>query len=68
MWKTEAIKAEMHPVSLRSICPVVPKDEEEKRLLVEDLAWIQYEGLFAQSWSLKNEEMVLEFLQVYSNK
>ena len=45
MEKTEAIKVEMHPISLRSICPAVPKDEEEKHLLIEDLAWIGCVGL-----------------------
>ena len=58
MKKTEAIKVEMHLVSLRSIFPAVSKDEEEKCLLIEDLAQIGCEGLLAQPWSLKKEEMV----------
>ena len=37
MGKTEAVKAEMHMVSLRFVVPVVPKDEGKKRLLIEDL-------------------------------
>ena len=68
MRKTGAIKVEMHLVSLRSICPSVPKDEEEKWLLVEDLARIGCEGLLIQPWSLRSEEMVQEFLQECSNK
>ena len=59
--KAETVKVEMHPVSLRSICPVVSKDEEEKRLLVEDLAWIGCKDLLAQPWSLRREDMVQEF-------
>ena len=48
MGKTEVVKVEMHPVSFRSVCPSVPKDEEEKHLLVEDLTQIGCEGLLAQ--------------------
>ena len=68
MGKTGVIKVEMHPVSLRSVCPSVPKDEEEKRLLVEDLTRIGCEGLLAQHWSLRSKEMVQEFLQERSNR
>ena len=68
MGKTEAVKLEMHFVSLRSVCPFVPKDEEEKRLLVEDLTWIGCKGLLAQPWSLRSEDMVKEFLQERSNE
>ena len=49
MGKTEAVKVEMHSVSLRSICLVMPKDKEEKCLLVEDVAWIGCKDLLAQS-------------------
>ena len=68
MEKTEVVKVEMHHISLRSVCPSVPKDEEEKRLLVEDLTRIECEGLLAQPWSLRSEEMVQEFLQERSNE
>ena len=68
MGKTEAAKLEMDHVSLRSICPIVPKDKEEKCLLIEDLARIGCEGLLAQPWSLRNNEMVQEFLQECSNE
>ena len=37
MGKIEAVKVEMHPVSLRSVVLVVPKDEGEKLQLIEDL-------------------------------
>ena len=68
MGKTKAVKVEMHLVSLRSICLAVPKDKEKKCLLIEDLAQIGCEGLFAQPWSLRSKEMVQEFLQESSNE
>ena len=68
MEKTEAVKVEMHPISLRFFCPAMPKDEEEKRLLKEDLTRIGCEGLLAQPWSLRSKKMVQEFLQECSNK
>ena len=37
MGKTGTVKLEVHPMSLRSVVLVVPKDEGEKRQLVEDL-------------------------------
>ena len=61
MEKTEAVKIEMHLVSLRSVVAAVPKDEGEKLQLIEDLTWIECEGLLAHPWSLKSKEMVQEF-------
>ena len=61
MGKTGAVKMEVHLVSLRSVVPVVPKDEGEKQQLVEDLTRIRYKGLLAQPWCLKSEDMVREF-------
>ena len=48
MEKVEAIKAEMLMVSLRSIVPVVSKNEGKKMQLIEDLTWIGCEGLLTQ--------------------
>ena len=45
-------------LALRSILPVVPSDEEEKQLLIDDLTQMGCEGLLAQPWSLKNEEII----------
>ena len=56
--KTKIVKVETHPMSLRSVVPVVPKDEGEKQQLMEDLTWIRCEGLLFHPWSLKSEEMV----------
>ena len=68
MGKTGAVKIEVHLVSLRSVVPVVPKDEGEKWQLVEDLTRIGCEGPLTQPWCLKSEEMVQEFLQEHSNE
>ena len=45
MEKAGTIKIEVHPVSLKSVTLVVPKNEKEKELLVEDLTWLGCEGL-----------------------
>ena len=66
--KIGAVTVEVHPVSLRSIVPVVPKNEEDKRQLMEDLTRIGCKGLLVQPWSLKSEEMAQEFLQEHSNE
>ena len=58
MGKIETVKVEMHPVSLRSVVLAIPKDEGEKRQLVEGLTWIGCEGLLVLPWSLRSKEMV----------
>ena len=68
MEKTRAVKVEVHLVNLRSIVLVVPKNEEKKRQLLEDLTRIGCEGLLVQPWSLKSEEMAQAFLQECSKK
>ena len=52
----------MHLVSLKSIIPVVPKDEKEKELLVVDLTKMGCRDLLVESWALKSEAMAQEFL------
>ena len=37
MEKARTVKVEVHSVSLKFITPLVPKNEKEKELLVEDL-------------------------------
>ena len=54
MEKTKAVKAKMPMVSLRSVVPVVPKDESKKLQLVEDQTRIRCKGLLAQPWNLKS--------------
>ena len=62
MGKTRTIKVEVHPMSLKSIMAIVPKDEEEKRQLSEDLSQIGCKGLLVQSWSIRSKDMAREFL------
>ena len=70
MDKIESIKTggEPHPVSLKLVILVVPKDEAKKLLLIEDMTRIGCEGLFIYPWSLRSEEMAREFFQEHSNK
>ena len=55
-------------LALGSILPVVPSDEGEKQLLIDDLTQMGCEGLLAQPWSLKNEEMVRELTEGRPNQ
>ena len=68
MEKVGTIKVEVHHVSLKSIIPVVLKNEKEKELLVKDLTRMGCEGLLLQPWALKSKVMAQEFLQEHSNK
>ena len=68
MKKAGIVKVEVHPVSLKSIIPVVPKNENEKELLVQDLTRMGCEGLLVEPWALKSEGGAQDFLQARSNK
>ena len=68
MGKAGTVKVEMHLISLKSVAPVVLKNEKEKELVVEDLTRMGCEGLLLQPWALKSEAMAQEFLQECSNE
>ena len=68
MVKVENVKVELHPVSLKSVTPIIPGKEEEKLQLVEDLTKMGCEGLLVEPWTLKSETMVQEFQQERSNE
>ena len=68
MGKTGTVKVEVPSVSLKSVVPVVPKNEQEKQQLEDDLKRMRCHGLFLQPWSLKSEVMVQEFLQIRCNE
>ena len=63
-----SVKAEARPVSLRSMLAVVPKKDEEKQQLVDDLTKIGCEGLLAEPKAMKSKPMVREFLHPRSNE
>ena len=48
MAKTSTVKVEVPLVSLKSVTPIVPKNEEEKQQLVEDLTRMGCEGLLQE--------------------
>ena len=62
MGKAGTVKIELHLVNLKSVIPVLPKDEKEKELLVEDLTRMGCEGLLVELWVLKSKAMAQEFL------
>ena len=58
MGKTGTVKVEVPSVSLKSVVPVVPKNEQEKQQLEEDLTRMGCHGLLLQPYSLRSEVMV----------
>ena len=60
--------AETCPVSLRSVPAVVPKKDEEKQQLADDLTKIGCERLLAEPWAMKSKAMVRKFLHPRSNE
>ena len=68
MGRIGIVKVEIHSMSLKSVVPVVSKDEGEKWQLVEDFIQMGCEGLLVQPWALKSKEMLQEFLQKCSNE
>ena len=65
---TSAVKTKYHPISLKSVIPVIPRKDEEKLQLVEDLPKMGCEGLLLEPWALKSESMVQEFQGQCSNE
>ena len=57
MAKAGIVKVELPSVSLKSVTLVVPKNNEEKEQLVEDLTCMGYEGLLVEPWILRSEAM-----------
>ena len=55
-------------VSLRNVTPVVPKREEERKMLRSDLFGIGCTGLLERPWNLKNEEFIQEFVMIREQK
>ena len=41
---------------------VAPKSEAELKNLIEDLTWMDCEGLLAKPWNLRSEATLREFL------
>ena len=68
MGKARTVKVEVHPMSLKSVIPIVPKDKKEKELLVEDLTRMGCEGLLMEPWALKSKAVAQEYLQALSNE
>ena len=68
MARAGAVKVELHPVSLKSVIPVMPGKDEEKLQLVEDLTKMGCKCLLLEPWALKNKVMVQEFQRERSNQ
>ena len=62
-----AVKMEITTVGLQTVAPSIPRDPAEKDQLKEDLKRMGCEGLIVQPWTLKNREMVQEFLRPRTN-
>ena len=68
MAKVGRVKVELYLVSLKSIVPAIPRNHEEKKLLVEDLTKMGCEGVLLEPWALKSKAMVQEFQEKRSNE
>ena len=68
MVKAGRVKIELYPVSLKSVAPAIPGNDEEKKILIEDFTKMGCEGLLLELWALKSEAMVHEFQGKRSNK
>ena len=55
-------------VSLRNVTPVGPENEEERKMLQQDLHGMGCEGFLERPWNLKNEEFVQEFVMIRERK
>ena len=55
-------------VTLRMVVLSIPKTEDEKAMLEEDLRKMDYHRLLEWPWSLKDDAMVLELLAAKFNK
>ena len=58
MGKARIVKVELPSVSLKLVVPIVPKNEQEKQQLEEDLTRMGCHGLLLQPYSLRSEVMV----------
>src|SRR5450759_1222736 len=62
-----AVRIELPSVSLKSVNPVIPKDDKEKEQLLEDLIQMGCGGLLAEPWTFRSEVMAQEFLAPRAN-
>ena len=58
MAKARCVKVELYLISLNSVAPTISKNDEEKKMLVEDLTKMGCEGLLLEPWALKSKAMV----------
>ena len=68
MVKAGRIKVELYPMSLKFVAPAIPGNDEEKKMLVEDLTKMGCEGLLLELWALKSKAIVQEFQGKRSNE
>jgi len=65
---TSAVKTEFFPVSLKSVAPILPKKDEKKTQLIDDLTKMGCEGLLLEPWEIRSKAMVQEFQAARSNE
>ena len=68
MAKAGHVKVELYPISLKFVALAIPRNDEEKKMLVEDLTKMDCEGLLLEPWALKSKAMVQEVQGKRSNK
>ena len=55
-------------LKIKTIYPVIPKGDKERKELEEDLGQLGLGGFLCRPWSLKDEEMIQELLSNQSNQ
>ena len=68
MAKARRVKVDLYPLSLKSVALAILGNDEEKKMLIEDLTKMGCEGLLLELWALKSEAMVHEFQGKRSNE
>ena len=55
-------------MSLKNVTPVVPKGEQERSMLKNDLHDIGCTRLLERPWNFKNEEFIQQFVMIHKQK
>ena len=55
-------------MSLRNVTPVIPKNEQERAMLKDDLRGLGCAGLLERPSNLKNEEFFQQFVMIREQK
>ena len=67
MAKVGRVKVELYPISLKCVAPAISKNDEKKKMLMEDLTKMSCTGLLLEPQALTSKAMVQDFQGKHSN-